>query len=111
MSTQCACYTDGALATLIVFYVESVIRSDYQLFFTGNHGVVRQGMTSPWIPDGWSWGGVVSDHCPVWVEFYVDKDMDSGVVRELEGITLTAAPGSLLTTEAAAGVSATAPEP
>ena len=54
--------------------------------------MIRQGLTSPWIPDGWSWGGVVSDHCPIWVEFYVDKDLDKGVVRELEGITLTEAP-------------------
>jgi len=35
---------------------------------TGMHGVVRKGLSSPWIPDGWTWGGMVSDHCPVWVE-------------------------------------------
>ena len=34
--------------------------------------MVKEGLTSPWIPDGWSWGGAVSDHCPVWVELYAD---------------------------------------
>lgn len=42
----------------------------------GNSGVVREGLTNPLIPNGWNWGGVVSDHCPVWVEFYVGKDLD-----------------------------------
>lgn len=28
------------------------------------------------IPDGWGNNGVVSDHCPVWGEFYCDRDMD-----------------------------------
>ena len=39
-------------------------------------GVVREGLTHPSIPDGWRWNGVVSDHCPVWAEFYCDKDFD-----------------------------------
>lgn len=43
---------------------------------SGNSGVVREGLTNPLIPNGWSWGGVVSDHCPVWVEIYVGKDLD-----------------------------------
>lgn len=34
--------------------------------------VVREGLTNPWIPDNWSWGGVASDHCPVVAEFYTD---------------------------------------
>lgn len=54
--------------------------------------MIREGLTSPWIPDGWSWGGVVSDHCPIWVEYFVDKDLDSGTAGELEGIVLTPAP-------------------
>uniref|UniRef100_A0A3Q2PTE4 Endonuclease/exonuclease/phosphatase family domain-containing protein 1 n=1 Tax=Fundulus heteroclitus TaxID=8078 RepID=A0A3Q2PTE4_FUNHE len=33
---------------------------------------VREGLTNPWIPDNWSWGGVASDHCPVVAEFYAD---------------------------------------
>ena len=44
--------------------------------YTNNYKVVRSGMTNPWIPDGWSWGGVASDHCPVWAEFYTDQDLD-----------------------------------
>lgn len=34
----------------------------------GQSGVIREGLTSPWIPDGWSWGGVASNQCPVWIE-------------------------------------------
>ncbi|XP_018550950.1 LOW QUALITY PROTEIN: endonuclease/exonuclease/phosphatase family domain-containing protein 1 [Lates calcarifer] len=39
---------------------------------SGHCKVVREGLTNPWIPDNWSWGGVVSDHCPVVAEFYAD---------------------------------------
>lgn len=39
---------------------------------TGHCMVVREGLTNPWIPDNWSWGGVASDHCPVVAEFYPD---------------------------------------
>jgi hypothetical protein len=46
------------------------------LILIGNSGVVREGLTNPLIPNGWSWGGVVSDHCPVWVELYTGKDLD-----------------------------------
>ncbi|XP_055013081.1 endonuclease/exonuclease/phosphatase family domain-containing protein 1 [Boleophthalmus pectinirostris] len=39
---------------------------------SGHCVVVREGMTNPWIPDNWSWGGVASDHCPVLAELYLD---------------------------------------
>ncbi|MBN3298222.1 EEPD1 protein, partial [Amia calva] len=39
--------------------------------YTGRWGVIQTGLSSPWIPDGWSWGGSVSNHCPVWVELYM----------------------------------------
>ena len=39
-------------------------------------GVVREGLSSPWIPNGWKWGGVVSDHCPIFAEFYTNNDLD-----------------------------------
>ncbi|KAM3822119.1 endonuclease/exonuclease/phosphatase family domain-containing protein 1 isoform 2-T4 [Vipera latastei] len=42
--------------------------------FTGHWAVVREGLTNPWIPDNWSWGGVASSHCPVIAEFYLDRD-------------------------------------
>lgn len=42
--------------------------------FTGHWTVVREGLTNPWIPDNWSWGGVASDHCPVLGEFYIEKN-------------------------------------
>uniref|UniRef100_A0A3P8VNJ5 Endonuclease/exonuclease/phosphatase family domain-containing protein 1 n=1 Tax=Cynoglossus semilaevis TaxID=244447 RepID=A0A3P8VNJ5_CYNSE len=40
--------------------------------FSGRCMVVREGLTNPWIPDNWSWGGVASNHCPVVAEFYAD---------------------------------------
>ncbi|XP_036949645.1 endonuclease/exonuclease/phosphatase family domain-containing protein 1 isoform X2 [Acanthopagrus latus] len=40
--------------------------------YSGHCMVVREGLTNPWIPDNWSWGGVASDHCPVVAEFYTD---------------------------------------
>lgn len=39
----------------------------------GYYGVVRQGMCHMAIPRGWTWGGPVSEHCPVWVEIYKRK--------------------------------------
>ncbi|KAM9418156.1 endonuclease/exonuclease/phosphatase family domain-containing protein 1-like [Salvelinus alpinus] len=39
--------------------------------YAGHCVVVREGLTNPWIPDNWSWGGVASDHCPVMAEFFV----------------------------------------
>ncbi|KAM9308797.1 endonuclease/exonuclease/phosphatase family domain-containing protein 1 [Gastrophryne carolinensis] len=42
--------------------------------FTGYSLVVREGLTNPWIPDNWSWGGVASEHCPILAEFYIEKD-------------------------------------
>ncbi|XP_042882252.1 endonuclease/exonuclease/phosphatase family domain-containing protein 1-like isoform X3 [Penaeus japonicus] len=37
---------------------------------TGNWGVVREGMSHLAIPRGWLWGGVVSNHCPVYCDLY-----------------------------------------
>lgn len=36
----------------------------------GYWGVVRQGLCHMAIPNGFRWGGSVSQHCPVWVEMY-----------------------------------------
>ncbi|XP_064640427.1 endonuclease/exonuclease/phosphatase family domain-containing protein 1-like [Lineus longissimus] len=45
--------------------------------YTKNSHVVREGLSHPFIPDGrWGWGGLVSDHCPIWAEFYTNKDYD-----------------------------------
>ncbi|XP_071784894.1 endonuclease/exonuclease/phosphatase family domain-containing protein 1-like [Asterias amurensis] len=46
---------------------------------TGEVRVIREGLTHPLIPDDWSWGGVVSDHCPLWAEFYTDQDLDTSI--------------------------------
>ncbi|XP_076801263.1 endonuclease/exonuclease/phosphatase family domain-containing protein 1-like isoform X1 [Clavelina lepadiformis] len=57
--------------------------------YTGAYQVVRNGLTNPWIPDGWRWGGVASDHCPVWVELFTDKDFDAEAAnKSLEGLQL-----------------------
>lgn len=40
----------------------------------GYYGVVRQGMCHMAIPKGWTWGGPVSPHCPIWVEVYKRKN-------------------------------------
>ncbi|KAB5517725.1 hypothetical protein PHYPO_G00170510 [Pangasianodon hypophthalmus] len=40
--------------------------------YTGHCSVTREGLTNPWIPDNWSWGGVASEHCPIVAEFYTD---------------------------------------
>ncbi|CAG2195823.1 unnamed protein product [Mytilus edulis] len=53
------------------------ITSSTKKTFSGYSGVVREGLTSPLIPKGWGWGGVVSDHCPVWTELYTGKDFDT----------------------------------
>ncbi|KAK3086845.1 hypothetical protein FSP39_024371 [Pinctada imbricata] len=60
--------------------------------FSGESGVVRESLTSPLIPNGWSWGGVVSDHCPVWVELYTGKDLDDADLnKSLEDVKFTIA--------------------
>ncbi|KAH3770627.1 hypothetical protein DPMN_171918 [Dreissena polymorpha] len=47
----------------------------------GQCDVVREGLSSPWIPKGWTWGGVVNDHCPVWAQFYTGRDLDTGDLK------------------------------
>ncbi|ELT98666.1 hypothetical protein CAPTEDRAFT_166968 [Capitella teleta] len=47
------------------------IGSALQSYYTGSCDVIRDALTSPWIPDEWGWGGVVSSHCPVWAEFHI----------------------------------------
>ncbi|KAM4687679.1 endonuclease/exonuclease/phosphatase family domain-containing protein 1 [Discoglossus pictus] len=57
--------------------------------FTGYSLVVREGLTNPWIPDNWSWGGVASEHCPVLAEFYLDKDSNKKeVTPKANGVTV-----------------------
>uniref|UniRef100_UPI00398EE67D endonuclease/exonuclease/phosphatase family domain-containing protein 1-like n=1 Tax=Pristiophorus japonicus TaxID=55135 RepID=UPI00398EE67D len=51
-----------------------------QVAYTGRWGVIRQGLSSPWIPNGWKWGGIVSQHCPVWIEFFIDEKHTGNIV-------------------------------
>ncbi|XP_061884791.1 endonuclease/exonuclease/phosphatase family domain-containing protein 1-like [Entelurus aequoreus] len=46
--------------------------------YSGHCTVVREGLTNPWIPDNWSWGGVASDHCPVVADFSADAARKRG---------------------------------
>ena len=45
------------------------LSSEAQTFHTGQSGVIRDNLNSFWIPAGWTWGGLVSNHCPIWTEF------------------------------------------
>jgi len=42
---------------------------------TGKYGVIKQGLTHLAIPNGWSWGGTVSTHCPIYTEFYLRESV------------------------------------
>ena len=35
---------------------------------TVKSGIIHDGLTNPWIPDGWRWGGAVSNCAPLWCE-------------------------------------------
>lgn len=57
--------------------------------FTGHWAVVREGLTNPWIPDNWSWGGVASSHCPVLAEFYMERDWNrKDLIKNGNGVTV-----------------------
>lgn len=57
-----------ALKSQSTMWLRACVRGAY----TGHCSVVREGLSNPWIPDGWSWGGVASSHCPLWAEFYTE---------------------------------------
>ncbi|KAB7498344.1 hypothetical protein Anas_03231, partial [Armadillidium nasatum] len=40
--------------------------------YTGSSGVVREGLSHMAIPRGWGWGGMVSDHCPIYCDLYTE---------------------------------------
>lgn len=57
--------------------------------------VVREGLSSPLIPNGWTLGGVVSNHCPVYTELFADTDVDSvDIARGVDNIVFTVGAGS-----------------
>ncbi|BFZ13499.1 hypothetical protein BsWGS_16539 [Bradybaena similaris] len=43
--------------------------------YTGVSGVIRDGLSSTWIPHGWSWGGLASSSCPVYAQVYSCQDV------------------------------------
>ncbi|XP_047486342.1 endonuclease/exonuclease/phosphatase family domain-containing protein 1-like isoform X2 [Penaeus chinensis] len=52
--------------------------------YTGNWGVVREGMSHLAIPRGWLWGGMVSNHCPVYCDLYSNVSPNSGQQGSLQ---------------------------
>lgn len=56
------------------------INPSASILYTGQHDIIRDGLTSPWIPDGWGWGGVVSPQCPLWLELYVELPKQANTV-------------------------------
>ncbi|CAF0996254.1 unnamed protein product, partial [Didymodactylos carnosus] len=49
------------------------LSTEVKQFHTNNFGVIRDNLTSPWIPNGWDWGGLVSNHCPIWTDFEISE--------------------------------------
>ena len=60
----------------------------HRTMYTGQWGVVRDGLTHQLIPHGWSWGGTVSDHVPIFAEFYHDRDLDTSATESVTGIAI-----------------------
>ncbi|XP_071516679.1 endonuclease/exonuclease/phosphatase family domain-containing protein 1-like isoform X2 [Panulirus ornatus] len=61
--------------------------------YTGNWGVVRQGLNHLAIPCGWGWGGVVSNHCPIYCDLYSHCNLESeqaGALHPTENLEVLA---------------------
>jgi len=57
--------------------VSNILVSRYaQKALTGQLGTIREGLTHLLIPNGWSWNGPASIHCPIWVELKTDEEAD-----------------------------------
>lgn len=57
-----------------------LLTSAAQSKLTGIWGIVKQGLTHLAIPNGWSWGGLASPHCPLWIELYVNSNQNGTVL-------------------------------
>lgn len=51
------------------------LKSNKIFFYLGHSGVICEGLNHLAIPDGWKWGGRVSEHCPVWAEIYISDNL------------------------------------
>ncbi|XP_067120177.1 endonuclease/exonuclease/phosphatase family domain-containing protein 1-like [Centruroides vittatus] len=89
-SEYCHLLPEGTSTNLVSNHQESFIVSNQNIkkIFTGNWGVIREGLSHLAIPNGWLWGGSVGDSCPVWVEIYATNSADTplanGVCQVLE---------------------------
>lgn len=61
-------YTTGKIKCCDNILVNHLV----QKRLTGNWGLVKEGLTHLAIPNGWSWGGATSAHCPLWIEIYIN---------------------------------------
>lgn len=61
--------------TKMKFSDNILINGCVQKRLTGNWGLVKEGLTHLGIPNGWTWGGPVSAHCPLWVEIYINEPL------------------------------------
>jgi hypothetical protein len=55
---------------VFLFYFTNLLASTY----TGKWGVVRDGLTHILIPNGWTWNGLASSFCPIWLELQVEDE-------------------------------------
>lgn len=53
-------------------HLKSCIKFRTNFISTGSSGVVREGLSHMAIPRGWGWGGMVSDHCPIYCDLYTE---------------------------------------
>uniref|UniRef100_A0A0A9WGQ5 Endonuclease/exonuclease/phosphatase family domain-containing protein 1 n=2 Tax=Lygus hesperus TaxID=30085 RepID=A0A0A9WGQ5_LYGHE len=60
--------TVSSATTSAAFYDNIYFRDKFLTKYSGISSVVRKGLTHLAIPQGWSWGGPVSLHCPVWAQ-------------------------------------------
>ncbi|XP_071496003.1 endonuclease/exonuclease/phosphatase family domain-containing protein 1-like [Diadema antillarum] len=63
--------SNGVQQNVQLVYTNNLLFStELHKSFRGSCGVVQEGLSHPLIPAGWSWGGVVSDHCLSWAELF-----------------------------------------
>lgn len=63
--------TNTGIPNIKVRYADNILLSQSaQKKLTGAWGMVKHGLTHLAIPNGWSWGGPASPHCPLWVELH-----------------------------------------
>lgn len=75
--------SEGTSTNLLNDHQESFVLANQKMkkIFTGNWGVIREGLSHLAIPNGWLWGGRIGDNCPVWVEIYTENSISSSLAN------------------------------